>query len=407
MVFACFFPCPSPKPNEKQAGRIVFAGENPMNAGELAVFLGGRQSLCAGAPVVAGFDAFVDDVWDVVDCRESPETYDAVATISDFADWAAASAGRSGSRESVLVERAAGGCSINLGDGLMALDFPLHAFVGVGNPPDPAFADFSRRCASLHPAGIEPGRAAVYEFRDGKLMFCSFSHFTNLTPVHFERTGLGARLRESVTDARALVLTSWSVYPHMTGCWEYLQREALAGLPNRPLIFLDVADPASRSRGDIQSMLSALGGFEKIGPAVLSLNLNEANRLGAACDLPPANPEPAELLKLAGALREHTGISEVGIHLVDRAVSASASGAYHVTGPYCANPRKSVGAGDRFNAGWLAAHLLDLPPEASLLFASAVSGFFVRNARSGSFPEILEFLKSWHVETQEATQPNL
>jgi hypothetical protein len=54
-----------------------------------------------------------------------------------------------------------------------------------------------------------------------------------------------------------------------------------------------------------------------------------------------------------------------------------------------------VGAGDRFNAGWLAGGLLGLAAEERLLLGVAVSGFFVRAARSGSISEIIDFLRCW------------
>jgi fructose-1-phosphate kinase PfkB-like protein len=81
--------------------------------------------------------------------------------------------------------------------------------------------------------------------------------------------------------------------------------------------------------------------------------------------------------------------------LIRSATGVTAKGAVTVNGPYCPNPRKSVGAGDRFNAGWLAGGLLDLSIEDRLLFGVAVSGFFVRAARSGSFSEIIDFLRRW------------
>lgn len=75
-------------------------------------------------PLVIGFDAFVDESMRIVGERRSPETYTAMSTIADFGNWASASAGRSGSREFVCEEIVAGGCAVNMGDGIASLGFP-------------------------------------------------------------------------------------------------------------------------------------------------------------------------------------------------------------------------------------------------------------------------------------------
>lgn len=345
--------------------------------------------------VVTGFDAFVDEVLHVVGRRTAPDAYAPVPTISEFGQWVSNAAGRSGSREFVVLDRVAGGCSVNLGDAIISLGFPLDAFAGVGDPVDHAFRKFSWECSSLNPLGMEPGRTAAYEFQDGKLMLCSFSHFANFTPEYLANQMSDGSFRRACENSAALVLTSWSVYPHMTECWKYLQREQLAGLKNYPRIFLDIADPASRTPEDLTRMADTLAGFEAVGPTTLSMNSNEANQLAGALGLSVEGSEPEATECLAAQLRERLGIAEVGIHLIKSATAADASGVVTVAGPHCPKPLKSVGAGDRFNAGWLAGSLLGLDAADRLLFAVAVSGFFVRNARSGTFPEIIKFLRDW------------
>jgi len=226
-------------------------------------------------------------------------------------------------------------------------------------------------------------------------MLCSFSHFSDFTPEYLANQMSDGSFRRACEKSAALVLTSWSVYPHMTECWKYLQRGPLAGLKNRPRIFLDIADPASRTPEDLTRMAGALAGFEVIGPTTLSMNSNEANQLAGALGLSAEGSEPEALECLAAQLRERLGIAEVGIHLIKSATAADASGVVTVAGPHCPKPLKSVGAGDRFNAGWLAGALLGLDAADRLLFAVAVSGLFVRNARSGTFPEIIKFLRDW------------
>ena len=97
----------------------------------------------------------------------------------------------------------------------------------------------------------------------------------------------------------------------------------------------------------------------------------------------------------AAAIRQKLGVSQVVIHGVKMAARADAIGVYGVRGPYCVNPKKSTGAGDRFNAGYACGLLLDLDAQDALLLGCACSGFFVRQARSATAFELADFVEAW------------
>lgn len=354
---------------------------------ELAQRLEASTSRIPSSPVVVGLDAFVDQVYTVVSQRIDSQKFERVAELRDFGNWITASSGKSGSREAVLMEQAAGGCAVNQGDALATLGFPLSAFVGGAS--DPAFNQFGAKCLCIEDLGIQPGRSVVYEFDDGKLMLCSYSHFSTITPeflrTQFARLGFAKRC----SQAAAIVLTSWSVYPQMNACWRFLQKEALAGITHKPRLFFDIADPASRTPSELREMLETIGGFEAIGPVTLSLNDNEARQVANAVGLDPDSKN------LCSELRQKAGVTELGIHGIKWASSSTADADLTVESAYTPKPFKSVGAGDRFNAGWLASSLLDLPHELRLLMGCASSGFFVRNGRSATLPELVKFVRAW------------
>jgi len=346
--------------------------------------------------VAMGFDAFVDETIRIVGERSSPESYTPMPTIGDFGAWATASAGRSGLREFVLEKSTAGGCTVNMGDGIATMGFPLNAFSGVGDPMHPVFEDFASKCASVDSISMQPGRAIVTEFDDGKLMLCGFSHFSQFTPDFLRHQFADGRFRKICEQSAGIAMTSWSVYPHMTDCWKYLYQEALAGMAHRPQLFFDLADPASRSLADLSSMIAALRGFEQIGRVTLSVNLNEANQIARALEIPEAlNEQAASLESLARSIRIRAEVSEVSIHLVKCATTSTAEGAATVEGPFSAKPKRSVGAGDRFNAGFFAGQLLNLAAADCLRLGAASSGYFVRNAHSATWEQLIQFICDW------------
>ncbi len=344
--------------------------------------------------VAIGFDGFVDEMIRLVGERHSLESYTPVPTIAAFGTLVAQAAGQSSLREIVVTDVQPGGCAINMGDGLAALGVPVDAFATLGEPPHPAFTPITARFRHTRSWGREPGRTLAYEFSDGKLMFSSVTQLAEFTPDKVAALLADGAYAAACREAGLIALTDWTLYPHMTAVWELLQRAVYGQLPHRPRFFVDLVDPSSRSAGDIRAMLRTLGQFESSGDLSLGLNGNEANIVARLLDLPGCTEAaPPSTLALATRLREQLGISEVVIHHLRGAAVAGPDGTASLAGPYCPQPRKSTGAGDRFNAGFAVGHLLRLGPAERLLCACASSGFFVREARSPTFAELTDFLR--------------
>ena len=351
----------------------------------------------AACRMVAGFDGFIDEMITLVGERTSLDAFEAVTDIAAFGQMVTAAAGHSSLREIVVNAVHPGGCAVNLADGLASLGVTMEVFATLGEPQHPAFREIAEKCVGFHSWGREPGRTLAFEFNDGKLMFSSVEQLAEFTPEAVRGRLTDGRFAAACAAAHVIALTDWTLYPHMSGVWRMLQQEVFSKLPQRPDIFIDLVDPSSRSAEDIREMAAILPDFEAGGPVTLGLNGNEANILCRLHDLPSFSNEatPEETLQQAFALRERLGISRVVIHRIPFAVSASASGGFVQASLFCPNPKKSTGAGDRFNAGFCFGLALDLGDAEALALGCAVSGFFVRNARSASHPELVNFLQRW------------
>ncbi len=339
----------------------------------------------AARPVVVGFDGFVDEMITPVRERRSLTEFAAVPSIAEFAQLTAAAAGRSSCREVVIRETAAGGCAVNLGDGLAALGVPVHGFATLGEPVHAAFRPVIARWAACRSWGDEPGRTLAFEFGDGKLMYPAVAQLARFTPEHLRRCLADGAYAAACAQASAIAFTNWSLYPHMTACWQVVQREVLAGLRQRPLIFVDLVDPSARTGEDLRAMLAALAGFGAAGEAVLGINFNEAGVLGRALGLPPADAQ--DLAGTADRLRTAIGVARVVLHTHHAAAEASAAGQASAASYHTPAPKRSVGAGDRFNAGYVAGCLLGLSAPDRLATACAVAGAFVRQGASATMAQ--------------------
>ncbi|MDC7232537.1 MAG: PfkB family carbohydrate kinase [Spirochaetales bacterium] len=345
---------------------------------------------------VSAFDGFIDQIIKVVDERTDLDHYRPVPTMMHLGELFQAASNRSSLREIVIEREEIGGCAVNLADGLTGLGARVDFFGTTGMPLNKAFSDFSKQCHSFTTLSCDPGLTMALEFDDGKYMLSSVSQLAALNRKLLEKEFADGKFLTSCESAGLIALTNWSLYPYMTECWEYLQDELFRRLTHRPVIYIDLVDPRSRSREDIRQMLSVLSGFQKYGNTIFGGNLNEGNILADLFGLEPVSEEGEDVARLASRIRETLGITAVALHCVKGSSFADAQGEYWADGPYCKNPVKSTGAGDRYNAGFCLASLLNLEAEERLQFANAVSGFFVRNGRSGSFKEVINLIKQWN-----------
>lgn len=356
------------------------------------------ESDAPAAPAVVGFDGFVDEILAVVGERSGAGSWTPMAGIGDFAAWAAAAAGRSGLREVVVRRQEAGGCAINLGDGLAAAGVPVHCFATLGAPVHPAFAAVTARFASTTSWGSAHGRTLALEFGDGKLMLSAVAQLAELDPALLAQVLADGAFARALAGAGLLACTNWTLYPHMTAVWCALQAGPLAALPQPVRVLVDLVDPAGRPDGELRAALAALPGFAVAGPVTLGLNLNEANRLARLLGLAEGSDVEPALASLAGSLRRALAIDEVVVHAVRCAAQADGGGNCALAGWWCPAPRRLTGAGDRFNAGYALGHLLGCAARERLLLGCAASGYFVREARSGGRAELAGFLRAWAAE---------
>jgi sugar/nucleoside kinase (ribokinase family) len=361
---------------------------------ESAIGLMGAAEVASGS-VVTGFDGFVDEMISLVSERKSLDEFVPVPDIGAFGALVTAAAGHSSLREIVINDVHPGGCAVNLGDGLAALGVPVDCFATLGEPPHPAFAATTARFRSAHSWGREPGRTLAFEFSDGKLMYSAVRQLQGLTAEDVRQRLRDGAYQAACQQAGVIALTDWTLYPHMTGVWRMLLQEVFARMTHRPHFFFDLVDPSSRTPEDIRAMLDTLSAFEPCGPVTLGLNGNEANILARLKGLEEATAEADQSLRLADELRILLRVSHVVIHRNRFAVAAGVDGIASVQGPHCANPRKSTGAGDRFNAGYILGLLGSGTLKDCLVLGCATSGYFVREAQSANRDELRAFMSAW------------
>jgi hypothetical protein len=356
--------------------------------------IAGSRNRLGKVKALVGLDGFVDTIIHVVGRRESARSYARMGQMSEFGRLIGAAAGLSANFEFVTKMVKLGGNGPIMANALASQGQRVTYIGNLGWPAlHPVFSDLAKRAKVISIA--EPGYTDAIEFEDGKLMFGKHESLEDVNWATLTRHVPEARLIAMFQESSLIVLVNWTMLPFAGAIWAKIQTRVAPKLTgeNR-LMFIDLADPAKRTREDIAAALKAIGRFQRYFRVILGLNLQEGRQIGAILGLPECDGSEAKVAGLAGRIREELAIDTVVIHPTAFAAAADGTGCSSVAGPYTERPKITTGAGDHFNAGFCTGRLLGCDLAQSLQMGVATSGYYVRKAKSPSLDELVRFLKS-------------
>ncbi len=350
--------------------------------------------------ILVGFDGFIDEIIHVVDKRIDSETFNRIETIDGLAKRIEKASGLSTNLELVPLNKKIGGNGPIMCNALAKHD-PNITYIGaLGYPSiNDVFAPMKDKVKIFSIA--EAAHTDAVEFYDGKLML---GKMKSLNDVNYERLldKVGeTELIRILNEIDLLATVNWSMLPHLTELWQKLIKHILPKLDkrnNKPYLFVDIADPEKRENSEIKEALDLLKSFCPYFKVIIGFNKKEAYQVGNVLGLFDAaaleNMQVA-MEDLNESLYEYLKIDGVVIHPVDRSSCVIGGQYYEEMGPYIAKPKLSTGAGDNFNAGFILGLLLGLNPDQALLTGMSTSGYYVRNAESPEFSQLIKFIEKW------------
>ncbi|MCL2572520.1 MAG: carbohydrate kinase family protein [Defluviitaleaceae bacterium] len=350
--------------------------------------------------MIIGCDGFVDEIIHLVDKRQDHANYTRIPTIAEYGQRISRAAGLSTNIEMVSVQTKLGGNGPILSNALIEYGVDL-IYVGALGKPDihPVFKPMAAKAKAIYSLINAAGTDAL-EFEDGKIMMGKHSSLNDLTWEVF-KSGLGGpeSIAKLINESHLFGMENWTMMAHMSEIWEGLINEVLPLLENRetkPLAFFDLADPEKRTADDLLKAVRLIGKFEGKFRAILGLNEKEIYQVAQVLGVEVKDAPDAEKLKnTVIETHKRLGIYCLMVHPVRSACCAIGDEYFTIDGPYCQKPKLTTGAGDNLNSGFCLGQALDLNPLESLTLGVATSGFYVRNAKSPTFDEVIEFIKSW------------
>lgn len=337
--------------------------------------------------ILVGFDGFVDEIIHVVDKRKNPSEYQRIKDIKAFSERIASVAGLSANIELVPTLTKLGGNGPIMANALIAQGQEVTYIGALGkhfiHPVFRSFADSCKGVVSL----TEPGYTDALEFFDGKIML---GKMNNLVEVSFGR--LLEKMPEPeiaalLSEVHMVAFTNWTMLSNLNTILEAFGR-LMKKLNKKPRVFIDLADPKKRTTEDIRQVLKIISNLPC--ETVLSMNMSESTIISLVLGI-----KEEEILSRAVQIRTQLNIEGIVIHPVNGAAVAMHDESIWIEGPYTPKPKLTTGAGDNFNAGFCNAWLGGFTPSECLALGVSTSGFYVRNGKSPSRSELLNFMKNW------------
>lgn len=347
-------------------------------------------------PCLLGFDGFVDYIIRIVDKKISKENLTFIPSISAFAERLQRAAGKSSNIELRMQQVKLGGNGPIMANAMAAYGLPITYFGPLGVPEiHPAFREFAQ-IAKVYSLG-EPAVTDALEFEDGKILMGKHEALDGIDYAMIAASAGEGNFESLWSKSKFVGMVNWTMLDAMTAIWKELLSKNCPRLPanERRVMFFDLADPEKRSQEDILEAMHTLAKFAEYYTVILGLNEKESDQIAAVLGIENGENTPETLQQRAAAICRKLNIQTTVIHPVKYAVAANQKETAYVDGPYVAKPLISTGAGDHFNAGFSLGTLLELDLSSALLTGVSTSGFYVRNAKSPSVPDLIEFLNNW------------
>jgi hypothetical protein len=219
-----------------------------------------------------------------------------------------------------------------------------------------------------------PGHTDAIECSDGKLLL---GKMKELNTIYLEDVlqRLSPNLfKNCLKKAEILAVANWTMMPLVEEFLYYLlsNKEILDSTPKKQL-FVDLADPAKRTKKDLIHCLKTLTKLNNLIEITLGLNMAESQQIASVLGFPSLS-----ILQTAQNIATALKLNTIIIHSSSEAAICSGPFSTAIKIPHCKKPVRTTGAGDTFNAGYLSGLIQHDPIVRRLQKAIAASNVWIR-----------------------------
>jgi hypothetical protein len=324
--------------------------------------------------VFVGFDGFVDAVIHPVHRRLSRSRFCQFPTLKAFAQKIAAASHKNANIELVVAATHLGGNAPILSTALAHLGYPSTLVGCCGYPILNDLFEPLERLKIRILSFANPGFTDAIECSDGKLLLGKMNGINELCLNDLLQRLSPSLFKASIEKAHIIAAVNWTMMPLVEEFFLYLlSNKKLLKASSRKQLFVDLADPAKRTKKDLHHCLKLLSMLNTFTDVTLGLNKAESQQVASALKL-PASSILHNAENIAAALKIHTVI----IHSSSETAVCSGPFSTSIHVPFCKKPVRTTGAGDTFNAGYISGLIEDDPIVRRLQKGIAASNVWIR-----------------------------
>lgn len=352
-----------------------------------------RKELLEVKKTTIGIDAFIDKIVRVVHSKDEEQNYFFFNDIAQFGKHITSKSGMSCGIEICERFTKLGGNSPIMSNAMGSLGAKVNCISALGYPEiDPVFKELSSNC-NLFSIG-NPGYTTALEFDDGKIMLSQRDYLNKITWQTLKDVIGLDKLKEFFTSSNLIGLVNWTGMLNFNEIYRGILDEIFNCTPanKERIIFFDMADFSERTHKDVNEAVKLINEFNNYSSVVFGLNENEAILLFKA--LFPDKEVPS-LKELGTYMYDNLKVDYLVVHTLTDSLAWGKGEFAQTPSLYVKKPKLSTGGGDNFNAGLCFGFLLGLDLDGALYTANATSGYYVRNAKSPTFDDLVETIEKW------------
>lgn len=355
------------------------------------IIVGLDHKRLSGAEAFMGFDACIDTLVRVVKDKKENRYAEFFDSSSQLGEFLINLENKSCGVELQTKLSKPGGNMVITGNALGNLGIRVEC-IGTFGLPDilPIFRTMSSNC-SLHTVG-DTITATALEFNESKVITFDPGPYRELDWDSIKNLLGVEKIKKLISGKRLIAFVNWSEIENSSAIWKSILEEILPSAVQKnqhPLFFTDFSDCSRRSKGEIRSAIGLLAKFRDYFKVMISLNQNEADLIAGALDLPGNNSDEDFIKRLFRIINADILV----LHRVKDALAFDGLSFEKCETFFCREPKILTGGGDNFNAGFCFARLYGFDLVLSLIFANAVSGYYVKTGISPGIDNLTEFLK--------------
>ena len=343
------------------------------------------------ASIVAAFDAFIDQMRELVENRSGTE-YDRVSQFESFRE---SLVGFEASEVAPRVQwrktrTQPGGHVAHVGNVFDRLGYDVTL---VGRLGDPIRSEFIRdfRDQTLVTVG-ETTCTDYVRFENRNLLFTE----PNFEPLDWEtireRVDL-SELADYVDGTSIVTIGTWWATPELPDILSGMASDLWPRLSSPPdYVHVSPAEVHDYTTEEIRRGCDALSELNERVPVVVTANRQQTRQFREALAVSDDGSRPT-----VEGIRDRLGVSRYVMHSLDGATLTTPDEFFTVNAPRVSNPRRVRNVDDHFKSGYALGLAEGCSDGAALVLGNAVAGYFVRHDKSPNAEELRSFIGDYDV----------